>query len=232
MEDIKNAVATAIGSIVASGAIEKAISTELEKTIASIVKDQLRQYSDFGKIIEAKVKEALVIDPDRISFPVYNDVILQILQRQMDAYMTEQASQGVGEFMAKLLTAPPKEITLSALLKEYVEEINDDHEFDHQHFDLEIEGPDDNGYTRVKFGQQKTSRYSISGSKDFEFSLSEDGRVYVMRINDKKLENGLFTGPFYGFERTLFQMWLAKTKIVFDEGHNEGHYDTSFGGDD
>ncbi len=43
-----------------------------------------------------------------------------------------------------------------------------------------------------------------------------DGRVYSVRINEIAPKNALFIGPIYGFERKLFQLYAAGTKLVID----------------
>jgi hypothetical protein len=42
------------------------------------------------------------------------------------------------------------------------------------------------------------------------------GEVFHLSFQNQDVEKHLFAGPFYNFERSLFQMKAAKTRVILD----------------
>lgn len=81
--DLTIAVHAALEKLIASGKIEEHIEATLAKTIGSTINDALSSYSDFGKQLSSKVKEALLLRED-INLPAYNHAVLQIVKKQVE----------------------------------------------------------------------------------------------------------------------------------------------------
>ncbi|RSK89546.1 hypothetical protein EJF22_23225 [Pandoraea apista] len=103
MQELQNVVSTAFANIVASGAIEKAIEERLQRTITEAIDSELRSYSDFGKIIEERIKQSLQVNFDSAAIPGYNDLILKIIAQQLNANMGSALTANLQERMAELL---------------------------------------------------------------------------------------------------------------------------------
>lgn len=221
MEDLKTAVSTAFANVVASGAIEQAIEKQLASTIGDLIKHELREYSDFGKAIKERVQQALCVNLGQMDLPSYNDLILQIIRRQVDGIMQSEAAQQLESNMAKLLEQAPAEITLQKLIEEFIEANKENKEG--QDFTLLIERKWGSTYICLDEDAGK-SEYSC----DFRLAIDKDGKVYSLMLGAKDVAKTLFMGPFYNFERTLFQLYAAKSKVIVPADAEPHDFETSF----
>lgn len=221
MEDLKSAVSTAFANVVASGAIEQAIEKQLADTIGSLIKNELREYGDFGKAIKERVQQAVGVDLKNMDLPSYNDLILQIIHRQVDGIMQSEAAKQLESNMAKLLEQAPAEITLEKLIEQFIEANKEDKEG--QDFTLLIERKYGSTYICLDEDAGK-SEYSC----DFRLAVDKDGKVYSLMLGSKDVAKTLFMGPFYNFERTLFQLYAAKSKVIVPADAEPHDFDTSF----
>lgn len=221
MNDLKSAVSTAFANVVASGAIEQAIEKQLADTIGSLIKTELREYSEFGKAIKDRVQQAVGVNLEHLDLPSYNDLILQIIRRQVDGILQSDAAQQLESNMAKLLERAPAEITLEKLIEEFIDANKEDKEG--QGFTFLIERKYGSTYICLDEDAGK-SEYSC----DFRLAIDQDGKVYSLMLGAKDVAKTLFMGPFYNFERTLFQLYAAKSKVIVPANAEAHDYDTSF----
>lgn len=230
MQDMTNAVAAAFQNIVASGAIEKAIEENIAKTVSSAIKQQLESYSDFGKKLSDHVKSALQVNFDDLGLSGYNDLILKIVRAQVDAHVGNVLAKQVEEQMAKLLQPAPAEIKLSELIKDFIERNKPD--------GCECGGSDQISLhiEESRYGSRWIGLDKEEGKSEYSceirFAVSEsDGKIFGLRLDGKEADKTLFVGPIYGFERSLFQMYAAGTKVVVD-GDSADDFDTYYPGRD
>lgn len=221
MDDLKSAVSTAFANVVASGAIEQAIEKQLASTISSLIQHELRDYSDFGKALKERVQQAVAVNLDRMDLPSYNDLILQIIRRQLDGAMQSEAVQQLESNMAKLLAAPPAEMTLEKLIEEFIDANKEDREG--ESFTLIIDRKYGSTYVCLDDESGK-SEYSC----DYRIGVDRDGKVYHLAFGGKDASKTLFMGPFYNFERTLFQLYAAKSKLIVEADAEPHDFETSF----
>lgn len=48
-------------------------------------------------------------------------------------------------------------------------------------------------------------------------AVTKNGEVYGLTFGDANMKDRMFLGPKYGFERFIFQLHAAKTKLELDE---------------
>ncbi|HDR8933005.1 hypothetical protein [Burkholderia vietnamiensis] len=215
MNELEQAVSTSFANIVASGAIEKAIEAQLTKTITSIIDDQLRSYSDFGEKLKEHVKESLQVDFQGLGLPGYNDLILKIVRKKVAALTEQSIAESIEKQMADLLTPAPKEIKLSELVERFI-----NHHA--ERFSCSCDGPD-RITLRVEesqYGSRWISLDKAEGTREYDceirFGVSDqDGRMFGLRLDKREIEKTLFIG-FYGFEREIFQLHAAGSKLIID----------------
>jgi hypothetical protein len=226
--DFRKAVVEALDRMVASEAVEKAIERALTKTVNEIVDQELRSYSEFGKQLTEVVKKSLALNGE-LDLPSYNAQILQIVQRQVEAYTRETIQKQVAENLQKILEPPPETITLSKLVETYREYLKDSIDAgcvcygDAHEITVLVEQSDIRGFTHVYLDDepnQTKHKCAIHfgvyfGSKPQEEGLKA-GEVYHLAFQNQDVERLMFAGPFHGFERMLFQMKAAKSKVIFD----------------
>lgn len=231
MQELQQAVANAFANVVAAGTIEKAIEEKLSKTITSIIDDELRSYSDFGKSLHEHVKASLAVDFGNLGLPGYNDLILKVVRRQVDAQVNAVIASQVEQQMTELLQPAPAQITLSQLVGEFIKDRSDDHGCSCDAPDqitLIVEGGDSvAGYHHIYLDEEDgKSKYSCA----IQIATNKEGEVYSLKIDDRDPKKTLFVGPLYNFERRVFQMYAAGTKLLVDG--NEDSINTYYPGRD
>lgn len=221
MNDLKMAVAAAFENIVASGAIEQAIEKQLADTISSAIRDHLREYSDFGKAIKLKVQQAVGVDLERLDLPSYNELILQIIRRQTDGLLQSEAAKQLESNMAELLKAAPAEMTLEQLVEGFIQQFKEDRAG--ESFSLHVER--NYGSTYVSFDKEAgKSEYRCA----YRLSVDKDGKVYSITVDGQDAQKTMFMGPFYSFERDLFRLYAAKSKLIIAPDATAYDFETSF----
>ena len=211
----------AFANVVASGQIEKHFEEVLAKTIKSVIEDKLRSYSDFRKEIEKKVAEALQIGD--LTLPIYGERVAQLIRHITDQQIESTFKQSLATRLEELLVGAPREITLSKLCEEFSGKF-DPHENHGLRWSLHfvpthprcdslrhlwtlcIDEDEDVDATKCEI-QLKLKKESKS-----EERYAFDGLV----LGRSDVDKSLFFGPEYEFSRRCWQMYAAKTVLVFD----------------
>lgn len=227
MKELKQLVSEAFDKIVVSGAIEQAIEKQLAETISSVLRGQLRSYSDIGKVIEAQVKASLNIGT--MELPSYADLIGKIVRRQVEAGMQNEATRQLEQNISELLAPAPAEITLDQLIDDFIKSRLDQSYSDIRgdSFTLIIEHAEGStaGYKHIYIDcEYGTSKYSCA----IQIDVKPSGEVYGLKLGGKDLKDQLFVGPLYDFERKLFQLFTAKSKLIVPDDADASDYQTSF----
>lgn len=234
--DRLNAAAGAIAAdYMQSPEAMEVITKAVKETVNRHIQESLRTYSDFGKQVEAAVQKALCLHGD-LDLPSYNDTILKIVAAQVERATTNCIEAQVAERMKQLLTPAPVTIRLSELVAQYVKELRDKEDsgcvcygerneitfrigdIEHGHFrDVSLDPERDvkRHDCQIRFGVSLNQK------------LGENtGTIYHLVFKNQDVEKRMFSGPFYGFERSLFQMKAAGTAIVLD--HEEVEIETDY----
>ena len=218
MKELEVAIVAAFTKMAETGAIQTIIEREIERTVGDILHSSLQPYSDFGKSLGKTIKSALNVDLDRLGIAGYNDTILKIVKTKLDSSMELFGKAQIEKDLEELLKVPPKEIKLSQL----VEQLKD-HYGDHGRectciitHDMRMDG-----WGRVYL--HKNDRVEKSDC-EYEMAFTADGEVYSVSIDGRDPSKKIFCGPFYGFERDLFQMYAAKTRLIIDEDDVDIYY--------
>lgn len=217
MQDLTNAVNEVLKRIIASDTIEKAIEAQLTKTIQREVESALSSYSEFGKELDAAIKSALKVDFSGLGLTGYNDVIIKIVRAQVDANVNNLLAKQVEEQMTELLAPPPAEIKLSKLVEQFIEANKPDGYScscdDSDRITLIVEHSDYNDQSGWVYLDKAEGMEKYQCSTRLAYN---DQRVYSIKIDDKDPSKTMFVGPLFKFERSLFQMYAAGTKLIID----------------
>lgn len=209
--------------------LSKAVQSQFQKSITEMVTGY---NSPLRKQMDEAIAKSLKID-GAIDVPSYNDVILKIIERQVRTGTEQAIEKQVAERMKTLLTPAPERIKLSELLEEYRLYLKDRYEsgcvcHGESQFAFTIREESTKGFTRVCLWQDRSDRDkpTKTASPDIAFGVYKE-KIYTLKINGADASE-LFAGPFYNFERKLFQMKAAETKIEMDINDND-HVDTHYG---
>jgi hypothetical protein len=227
MNELKTAIAVAFDKVVESGAIEQAIEKQLTETISGVIREQLRSYSDIGKAIEAQVKASLNIGT--MELPSYADLIGKIVRRQVEAGMQNEATRHLEKNIAELLAPAPAEITLEQLIEDFInhrlEYSGDDIRGDSFTLLIEHSEGSTDVYKHIHIDPEHgTRKYSCA----IQLDVTPSGEVYGLKLGGRDLKDQLFVGPLYDFERKLFQLFTAKSKLIVSDDADASDFDTSY----
>lgn len=219
--DLREMVLSAMDTMIADGKIEAMIAEKLEKTVASVVGDVLSGYGPFSQQLREAVKKSLALNGE-LKLPAYNASVVQIVERQLAAATKDILRRQVGEKLVKLLRPPPESIRLSELIdqfKAYVveqhrsschcgEQAISAHIVDHRR-----DGGVLDGYWYLHLDENAGKKH-----QDCEIALGVAvDKIFNMRLAHWGSTNQLFADPgFYTFEKTLFDMKVAGTKLIRD----------------
>lgn len=226
--NLEGAAVAAIQRLVQSGDIEKAIDKAVGETVTSAVHDALRSYSDFGKQVQKAVSKALAIH-GAIDLPTYNDALLKIVAKQVETLTRNTIEKEVAGRMKELLKPAPERIKLSKLIEEYVDSLRDKSRHvcschgDERAF-AELRESSVSGFRDIVLAESRekpTYGSNRKGQIVLGVHLNQKdepnvGEIFRLHFNSGDVEKQMFAGPFYGFERSLFQMRAAKTLIDID----------------
>jgi hypothetical protein len=220
MTDITAAVATALGKIVDSGKIEAAIEKQIEGTIEELIHNQLRPYSDFGKQLEQQLKAALDIKLDGLGVGGYNAIVLDIINRKLGPMIEQMGGKDIERQLSKLLAPAPAEKKLSELIEDFKEYLRTSalrHAEQQARADSIAVHIEKQGSYRPNWIVNLDAKPDQDNYRcEFCFQVSDDGEIYGLRFARRDTREHIFVGGFYGFERTLFQLHVCKTKLVMD----------------
>ena len=229
MDQLKEAVAAAFDKVVASGAIEEAIHNQIGAAVTASINEHLRDYSDFGKALKAKIGTLIEVDLDTIDLPSYRQLVGDIIKKRVGAVMTTEFTEKLDKDISELLQPAPAEITLENLLEEFKASKKDAHnayELSGNRFTLIIERNERlDGYMDVYLDEEPhKEKYSC----DIHFRIKDAGEVWGLKLNGDDLKSKIFVGPMFNFEKRLFQMYTAKTRLIIEADADADDFDTEF----
>lgn len=249
MTDIVELVQDSVSKIATSGTLDKIIEDALTETVKSIVSNQLRSYSEFGKALQAKIEADLTVDLSRVSFVEYNKVVLNLIEGAVNNAITSDAAAKLKSDVEALFGAPPKSIKLSELIAKYIEESRDESD-GAEYIGLIIERKDGVLRDSVGLGLHPTNKKNKYRHMDGDVDSWHDCDIYFSIRLDKDTDqantgtlsytwdkSGVQPHAFmptclHGTSRLLYQMYCAGSKIEFDQGFNADDYDTERGYND
>lgn len=226
--DLTVLINASVEKLIASGAIEKAISDKIEKTVLACVTDAMGEYSDFGKVLKKSVGDALKMHGD-IDLPSYNDTILKFVAKQLEGKTNAVIQREIEGRLKELLTPAPESIKLSDLVAQYIESVKSKKDAgcvcygDQEKIFFRLSKDTSPGFTSIELDEDPKAK---PGSSDIRFGVYKE-TIYHLAFNSRDVEKQMFVGPLYGFERMLFQMKAAKTRLIIEDGDAE-YIETSY----
>lgn len=219
--DIQLAVQQELNTLIESGQVATMIQNQLAKTIASVLNDSLRDYSDFGKKLKDEISKSLDIDLSKLNMLDYNSIVANIIKEQLDATIYTQATESINTAIKGYLgTLDKKEWKLSEIVAKLIDMIKEDGS--DGEIDLKVH-ESDYGSIFIGIDKEKERR---SSRHDSEFQLSLDkktGRVYSFQAGKYKPTRGDWReSPVHGsFDEFLFKLYAMECTVIVDEDNCE-----------
>jgi hypothetical protein len=218
--DLNKIVNDTMQELSESGYVQERVTHHLKKTIDDVVEDCLRSYSNFGKELKEQVKEQMQFNLDRLDIPSYNQVILNVIGEELDKAIHQQGATEMKEQLQQLLGTAKDQYKLSDLVLDMVKDDDKLNELDYDEY-KEVTVIVDKKYSSVYIYMDPEEDKDWYRCK-YQVTMDEDGTVRHAEIGEKKFDNKVIMGGLYGLDKTLFQMWTRKAKLIIDD------YETSF----
>lgn len=103
--------------------IQERVDKALDKILDRAIDEALNSWSDTGKSIKAALTGSLRVT--ELDLPGYGHVVCQILERQVQAKVSEAIADRLTQDMADLLKLAPKEVKLSEIVAEILGDDDD-----------------------------------------------------------------------------------------------------------
>ena len=214
MKELEQAIQTAFAGMVTSGKLTALIEEGVHGAVKSVITGCFNSYSPFQKALAEHINNNLKIDLDGIGLAGYNALLMNIIKAKLDASVVKYAERLISKELDDLLVNPPAEIKLSELVTMLREHSREDDQSGGvschvQHSDSSA------GWGHVKLDVKPNQ-----SARDCRYDLAYTDKGEVYRIGlpyHDDITKRVFAGPFFGFDRALFQMHAAKTKLIIDE---------------
>jgi hypothetical protein len=222
MKELETAIVAAFNKMAETGAIQTIIENKIEKTVADILDGILKSYSDFGKNLATHIQQSLNVDLSQLGLVGYNDIVLKIIKAKLDDSINIIGKNRLEKELSELLVNPPAEIKLSQLVTD-MKESYQDRGYSQCTCIVEDSAYSSTicqAYLRIYLDAKEKDKNSC----EYRLGVTDKGEVYSFNISGRDPAKTIFVGPSYGFDRALFQMYTAKTKLIVDEDEVERYY--------
>jgi len=226
MKELKNIVTDKVDEMVSDGSLEKIISDKLEETVKSSVDSAMRSYSDFGKVIEAKIKDALNGSVDAVKLPNYNKLISEIVQDQFMNVLNENSVGHLKELVERQIKPFTKSSKMSCLIQELRDGMNEvAAEAGTDSIDVQTEYHSDNAmfvtinHPEYDFQSVKVTFYNFRNEGWHIGYINEDNKKITGRAKN------VASVCLSGITRILFQYYAMGTIFELDEEFEDFYYD-------
>lgn len=219
--DLNKLVNESLAKIEDEGFVQKVVEKQLKSTIESIVDDLFRSYSVFGKNLKKEVESHLSVDLKRLNLAGYNVLVLNAVQEELDKLVHTQGIEKIKESLANLLSEVPKEYKLSELIEEFKKDVlSDDSDYGGREISFHVKREYGSIYISFDRDDDK-SEYRCQ----YRIWADKDGSIVTIKIDDKTFDNKAIMGGLWGFDKTLFKIYAAGTKIIIDDGDVDIEYE-------
>lgn len=215
MNTIEAMVGAALSAMDKEGKVEAIVRQHIEKAIGLAVGEAITGYqAPFNKALQEYVKNALPMNFDRIGLDGYNEAIIAIIKRKLDASLEAWVNKGITEELEELLQPPPESINVSKLVQQ-LKKTRDEYRDGAGDVTVHIEDSGSvDGHWRLHL--DKAANKSARDCS-YELAVDDKGKIYSIRTPYRgDITKALFIGPLYDFERTLFRLYAGKTKLILD----------------
>ena len=217
MFDLEAAVTDSIQKMVQADQVRPIIEKQIAATVATIIRETLGDYSDFGKQIREQVKASLNVG--ELGLAGYNETVCKIVRAQLDAAIETQGAAMLKKNIEEMLGgATKREVKVSELVIAFAKWARNEKQESRIHAEL-----DDPSYgSRTLYLSVNSDKYQSKYSAECQVSFrvdpkdTEPNRVWAIKWQGKDPSKQVFVGPLCGFEKTLFQLYATGSTLVVD----------------
>lgn len=191
--------------------VKKEVQARVDKLIVEAVDRALRSYSATGKLIEKAVEDALKVQ--KIDLPSYGETVCKLLKAQIEERVSELVSGRLSQDMEELLSLAPKEVKLSKVAEEMLEE----HRDGYGEVITVIVDRSDYGSASLYLDDQQHLAERDKYKCAYRLLVREDGTVASAIIHGREMKDVRHVGKSYGLDQKI-RAWVAcNTRLILDE---------------
>lgn len=225
---MKEQILEAIEKKYNSPELQEYIEKKAEESLKNIINTAFGRYGYVTIAMEKQISEKLSLS-NKVTIPQYNDLIIKMIERQFSKCLNEAGLSKIEENMKKLLQTAPAEIKLSELVNE-MKSYDDSDGYYGKEATCIIEGDEEGGYRSIYLDPSPLEERSYTGGiskydAKIRIGINTEGIVYSLTVDGADQKDVFFTGPFYGFEKLLFNLYANGSKLIVDETDINLHYD-------
>lgn len=211
MTDFTSLIADAVAAKMTPEFIEKEVGARVDKLLVESVDSALRSYSDTGKQIREAVENALRVEG--LDLPTYGQVVAQMLKVQIEDRVSALVSGQLAKDMDELLSLAPREVKLSEIAKQMLDEHADDEWGD---LITVIVEDDTHGYSRVYLDERGVYEERDKYKCRYRLGVDGKGKIYSASIDDRDLKSSQHIGRSYGVGQMIRAYVACGTTIILD----------------
>jgi len=213
------------------GALEVAITKNVDSLINEVARDVFRSYSDVGKALREQMTKALMPCMDNLDdLPSYSNFVTNRLKFAAQNFHDQKLAKVIDDELKEVFSEIPEEIKLSWLVEKVVESASEC-EYSEGEITLIIEVPSwSTGDDTVIVHMDKESGKD-SYECGYELHLSKDKdtgkhKILSLKVDSKETASGVTLGRLYNADKVLFNIYAMKGLIDIDLGLDADSYES------
>lgn len=213
-----------------AGALEKAITKQVDNLIAETASEVFRSYSDLGKAIKKQLTAAVMPKVDSLGdLPVYHDFVTNRLKLAAQSFYDDRLKEVLDKELKQIFSEVPEQLTLSYIVEQILGNAKEYQEGGEGEITLHIE-KSNYGSVMVSIDKESdVSEYSCA----YRLHLSENKEsgnyeILSLKVEDKDCDNKLCAGRLYNIDKILFNVYAMKGEIIIDNGTDSDDYTSSW----
>ncbi len=212
-----------------AGALEKAVTEQVDRLIDDTAKNVFRSYSDLGKALEEQLTKAIMPKLSEVGdLPTYHEFVTNRLKLAAENFYNEKLQAVMDKELEEIMKEVPDKLNLSWIVSKILDSAKGDEEEPQGEITLTI----DQRYNRFAnvYIDQKPDKSNYECEYDIHLSKNDDDSYEIigLTIGNRKAGERMAFGKLYGLDKVLFNAYVTKAKIYFDEGAEPYNYETSW----
>ncbi len=209
------------------GAVEKAIEVKVDEFIKRVADDVFSSWGDLSKLMKEKMTEAIMPTAESLGdIPKYHDFVTKRLRLAAQNFYDNKLVEVLDGELKEIMSEVPDVVNLSWLVEKIVDGAREDKA------EGEISLHIDKSYSSYWIGIDKESDKS-EYECNFRIGLNEDAKtgklkIFSLRVDGEDCRKSIALGPFYQFEKILYNAYVTEAEFALDKGEYAGDYNTEW----
>lgn len=203
------------------GALEAAITKNVDSLIDEVARDVFRSYGDVGKALKEQMTSALMPNLESLcDLPSYSNFVTNRLKIAAQNFHDQKLAKVIDDELKEVFSEIPEEITLDWLVEQMLSHARE--------YDNESEGEitliidnrvESYGNYMSVYMDKEPSKDKYQCSYDLHLSQEKETGKYSilgLKVDGDKVSDRLTLGRMYGFDKVLFNIYAMKGLISID----------------